>query len=132
MPKFRLNVSATHKGKIFNAAITQAAARRMIIAINDAVAQEGVQRVKARLGQVLQNPTGFYESNIQVDRREIYRGVSDGGVIYGGWLEGISSRNRTTRFKGYKTFRTVKQSLDQDAETIARPYVDDFVREMNQ
>lgn len=131
MPHFRLNVKATHRGQIFNAAATNAQARRMIIAINDAVAQEGVNRVKARLNVVLQNPTGFYESNIQVERREVYRGVSDGGVIYGPWLEGTSSRNKTTRFKGYKTFRTVKQELDRDSEMLAQPYVDEFVRGMN-
>lgn len=132
MPKFRLNVSATHRGAIFNAAATNAQARRMIIGINDAIAQEGVNRIKARLRQVLQNPTGFYESNIQVDRRQIYRGVSDGGVIYGPWLEGTGSRNKTTRFKGYKTFRIVKQDLDKDADMLAQPLVDDFVRGMNE
>lgn len=115
-----------------NAAATNAQARRMIIGINDAIAQEGVNRIKARLRQVLQNPTGFYESNIQVDRRQIYRGVSDGGVIYGPWLEGTGSRNKTTRFKGYKTFRIVKQDLDKDADMLAQPLVDDFVRGMNE
>lgn len=131
MPGFRLNVKATHRGAIFSAAATNAQARRMIISINDAIAQEGVNRIKARLNVVLKNPTGFYESNIQVERREVYRGVSDGGVIYGPWLEGTGSRNKTTRFKGYKTFRTVKQELDRDAEMLAQPYVDDFVRGMS-
>lgn len=131
MPGFRLNVRATHRGAIFSAANTNAQARRMIISINDAIAQEGVNRIKARLNVVLKNPTGFYESNIQVERREVYRGVSDGGVIYGPWLEGTGSRNKTTRFKGYKTFRTVKQELDRDAEMLAQPYVDDFVRGMS-
>lgn len=131
MPTFRLNVKATHKGAIFSAAETKAEAARMVIAINDALAQEGVNRVRARLNVVLKNPTGFYESNIQVERREIYRGVTDNGVIYGGWLEGVSSRNRTTRFKGYRTFRIVKQDLDRDSEVLAQPYVDAFVRRMN-
>lgn len=130
MPSFRLNVKASHKGAIFSASATKAEAARMVIAINDALAQEGVNRVRARLKTVLQNPTGFYQSNIQVDRREIYRGVSDNGVIYGGWLEGVSSRNKTTRFKGYRTFRIVKQDLDRDAERLAQPYVDAYVRRL--
>ena len=128
MPTFRLNISVRHKGEIFNAAATNAQARRMVININDALAQEGVNRIRARLNTVLRHPTGFYESNIQVDRRETYRGVSDGGVIYGPWLEGTGSRNKTTRFKGYRTFRTVKQELDRDKEMLAQPYVDEFVR----
>lgn len=131
MPSFRLNVKVDQKGAIFNAASTQANARRMVIAINEAIAQEGVNRVKARLGQVLQNPTGYYESRIAVERREIYRGVWDQNVIYGPWLEGTGSRNRTTRFKGYRTFRMVKQSLDNDSRDIAQPYVEEFVRRMN-
>lgn len=132
MPSFRVNMSITQKGMVFNSSTSKAAAQRMVIAINEAIAQEGVSRVKARLGQVLQNPTGYYESQIAVERRQIYRGVWDNNVIYGPWLEGTSSRNRTTRFKGYRTFRLVKQSLDQDSRNIAQPLVDNFVREMNQ
>lgn len=119
------------KGVIFNAAATKAQARRMIIEINEAIAQEGVKRIKHRLGQVLQNPTGYYESKIAVDRRQIYRGLTDGGVVYGGWLEGVSSRNRTTRFKGYRTFRTIKQELNNDKLKIAEPLVRQFVKRMS-
>lgn len=132
MPKFRLNVTIKQKGQIFNSSATRAAGRVMTTAINDAIAQEGVRRVKSRLGQVLQHPTGYYESRIQVDRRSQYRGISDGGVVYGGWLEGVDSRNRTTRFKGYRTFRIIKQELDRDKERLAQPLVDDYVRRMNQ
>jgi hypothetical protein len=132
MPSFRVNVKSEHKGMVFKVAPSKAAAQRMVIAINEAIAQEGVNRVRARLGEVLQNPTGYYESRIAVERRQIYRGVWDQNVIYGPWLEGTGSRNRTTRFKGYRTFRTVKQALDQDSRTISQPLVEQYVREMNQ
>jgi hypothetical protein len=131
MPNFRVNVKTEHKGAVFNSSATKAAGARMVIKINDALAQEGVRRVKSRLGQVLQKPTGYYESRIQVDRRSTYRGITDGGVIYGGWLEGVSSRNKTTRFKGYHTFRMVQQGLAKDKEAIAKPYVDQYTQEMN-
>lgn len=131
MPKFRLNVKVTQKGQIFNVANTRAAGRRMTTSINEALAQEGVRRVRSRLDQVLQNPTGYYYSRIQVDRRSQYRGISDGGVVYGGWLEGVDSRNRTTRFKGYRTFRIVRQELNRDKEALAAPLVLQFVREVN-
>ena len=131
MPNFRLNVTANHKGQIFSSAATKAAASRMVVAINDALAEEGVNRVRARLKTVLRNPTGFYESNIMVERREVYRGVTDNGVIYGPWLEGTGSRNKTTRFKGYRTFRTVKQDLDRDKARLSQPYVDAFVRSVS-
>lgn len=131
MPKFRLNVAVQQKGAIFNASATRAAGVRMTTNINDALAQEAVNRIKRRLGQVLQNPTGFYESRIQVERGTRYRGVSDGGVVYGGWLEGVDSRNRTTRFKGYRTFRIIQQEMARDKERIAQPFVNRFVEEMN-
>ena len=132
MPAFRVNVKVDQKGAIFSASETKAAGQRMTTRINDVIAEEGVVRVRSRLGQVLQNPTGYYESRIQVDRRAQYRGISDGGVVYGGWLEGISSRNKTTRFKGYRTFRIVQQQLSKDTRQLAQPIVDRYVQEMSQ
>lgn len=131
MPTFRVNIKVKQKGIIFEKSKSKAAAARMVIRINEALAQEGVNRVKNRLGQVLQNPTGYYESNITIERRSTYRGVTDSGVPYGGWLEGIDPRNRTTRFKGYHTFRIVQASMAQDKESIAQPYVNDFISELN-
>ncbi len=103
----------------------------MIIEINEALAKEARTRILAYLGQVLRNPTGYYESNITVERRAIARLVTDNGVVYGGWLEGVDSRNRTTRFKGYRTFRRVKQSIDTDKIKLAEPWVNAFVRRMS-
>lgn len=132
MPALRLNIKIEQKGAIFSAAATKAAGQRMVTRINDFLAQEGVRRVQDRLDVVLQNPTGFYRSRIQVDRRSQYRGISDGGVVYGGWLEGVDSRNKTTRFKGYRTFRIVTQQLNNDKESLVAPIVQQFIREMNQ
>jgi len=131
MPTLRLNVDIKQKGTIFSASATQAAAARMVVSINDALAQEALQRIMQRLGQVLQHPTGYYESKVVVDRRQTYRGVSDSGVIYGGWLEGVGSRNKLTRFKGYSTFRIVKQSMQKDKAKLAQPLVNAFIAEMN-
>lgn len=130
MPQWRVNVSTKQRGPIFNNALSKAAGRRMIIRINEAIAQEGVDRVQAVLSNVLRNPSGYYKSKIIVQRREIYRGVWDSNVIYGGWLEGVSSRNASTRFKGYFTFRKVRQALEQDKDKIAAPLIADFVKEM--
>jgi len=52
-------------------------------------------------------------------------------VVYGGWLEGISSRNKTTRFKGYHAFRVMKEQLNRDKYDLAQPAVTDFVKKMN-
>lgn len=130
MPKFRVNVNVEQKGAIFNASASKAAAARAVIQVNELIAQEAYHRIQARLSQVLQHPTGYYQSRIVIDRKQIYRGVSDSNVIYGGWLEGISSRNRATRFKGYHTFRGVRQSIDRDKIKIAQPAVTELVRKL--
>lgn len=41
-------------------------------------------------------------------------------VIYGPWLEGVSQRNMSTRFKGYAMFRRAAQLLDSEAYLIAQ------------
>lgn len=101
----------------------QGVAPRVIQAFLDeaveVVAQEGENMVRVRLGAVLKNPTGFYESRIQTERVGTDMAVTDGGVVYGPWLEGVGSRNQTTRFKGYRTFREVTQALDAEAGGIA-------------
>lgn len=131
MPKFRLNISVAHKGAIFNAAETKAAGARMVTEINELLAEEAKARILARFAQVLQNPTGYLESQVAVQRNTVARNVWDSNVIYGGWIEGVSSRNKATRFKGYHTFRLVQQSMQQDKEKIAGPAVRQFVSEMN-
>lgn len=131
MPKFRVNITMEQKGLLFNAAASKAAVQRAVVEVNDVLAQEGVQRFQTRLKTVLRNPSGFYQRNIMVDRRTVYRGFSDNNVAYGGWLEGVSSLNRATRFKGYHTFRLVRQSLNQDKAAIAAPVITRLVRELN-
>lgn len=131
MPQFRVNIKTTQKGMIFNKAGSKAAARRAVIRANEALAQEGYNRIMQRLDRVLQNPTGYYQSRIQIERREVYRGLSDGGVVYGGYLEGVARNNKTTRFKGYWTFREVRQGLNKDKERIMAPYVTQLVKELN-
>lgn len=84
---------------------------------------EAEKRVKARLSSVLKHPTGYYRSRIVATRLQGNRGVSDSGVIYGPWLEGTGSRNKTTRFKGYSTFRMVRQQLDADSVKISEQII---------
>lgn len=75
--------------------------------------------VNMELIKVLQHPTGYYESQVRTERAsaEVYS-INDSNVIYGPWLEGLSSRNQTTRFKGYATFRRVKNRMAQKAGDI--------------
>jgi hypothetical protein len=56
--------------------------------------------------------------------------LTDGGVVYGPWLEGVSSRNNSSRFKGYHTFRMVLQEMDKKSEEIAENTIAEAVRKL--
>jgi hypothetical protein len=91
------------------------------------IGETGAQMVQAQLDRVLQNPTGYYRSRVTYrDPR-----VTDSGVVYGPWLEGVSSRNQTSRFRGYATFRRVTQALQHEAEHTAQRVLPPYLRRMN-
>lgn len=59
-------------------------------------------------------------------------GIVDNDVVYGAWLEGVGSRNSSTRFKGYRMWRLTTQAMDRSgAREVAQPIVDRMIREMN-
>ncbi|MDH6116910.1 hypothetical protein ABH930_000329 [Kitasatospora sp. GAS204A] len=81
--------------------------------------------VSMELINVLQHPTGYYESRIVAEPVSAEQwSINDSNVIYGPWLEGIGSRNATTRFKGYATFRRVQGRMSQKATAIVQAWVD--------
>ena len=99
--------------------------------INEATAQEASEQVDAALNVVLRNPTGFYQSRIRIRRARGSVVVDDSGVVYGPWLAGVSSRNQTTRFKGYAHWRQATQRTETRVTRIADPIVRRHVKAMN-
>lgn len=109
---------AVHKsGPLFDGR-AKAYAKAFCSSAERRIAQRGVTLVRTRLDHVLKHPTGRYRSNIQVENRTPTR-VTDGNIVYGNWLEGTGSRNRTTRFKGYRTFRQTAVVLQREAARVA-------------
>ncbi len=91
-------VTVTTTGPMFDGRAVRAINRLGADAV-EVVADQGVTDVKQFLDSVLQNPTGFYVSRIQTERKtDDHRLVTDGGwpVLYGPWLAGGSSRNATS------------------------------------
>lgn len=78
-------------------------------------AEIGADWIDERLNQVLRRQTPYYR--LQVATRSTPPGwtITDGGVVYGPWLEGVSRRNQTTRFRGYRTFRTIAQRMARES-----------------
>jgi hypothetical protein len=95
------------------------------------VAQAGHDMAQSQLRGVLRQPTGFYQSRVVVDRSAGDPRIHDSGVVYGPWLEGTGSRNRTTRFKGYRTFRIVRQRLQGRASQIAERVLPRYLGRMS-
>jgi hypothetical protein len=68
---------------------------------------------------IKQHETGLYIASQQHDGEGF---VSYGGmakVIYGPWLEGNSSRNKTSRFKGYRIYRKAKRRVRNEVPDVA-------------
>lgn len=98
----------------------------------EAVAEQGVVAVRGELDRVLQNPSGFYESQIATDRVSDERqAVTDQGVVYGPWLAGVGSRNATSDFGGYDHWRQATQQVDQRAQQVAERVLPPFLDRMN-
>lgn len=90
------------------------------------LAQAGVDAVHSRLRSVLRRPTGRYESRVVADlSTPTNPRITDGGIVYGPWLEGTSGRNTRSRFRGYRTFRLVAQDLEGKAAAISGPVIVD-------
>jgi hypothetical protein len=114
---------ATFTGPMFNGE-----AMRIVDRMTEEIATEigkvAEEDVQARLRTVLRHPTGKYQRRIRVGAEKAGRVVvDDQRSVYGPWLEGTSSRNRTTRFKGYATFRKVLQQVEGKAGQIAQQVV---------
>ena len=84
--------------------------------IEKTVAVDGAAMVRARLNTVLRRQTPIYRFKVKANPDPPGWLIHDQKMIYGRWLEGTGSRNRTTRFKGYKTFRIITQQLNARAK----------------
>ncbi len=91
------------------------------------VAGQGQQMVRDHLNTVIRQNHGVYVSRVNVRDVGADAARIENDMVYSPWLEGTSQRNRSTRFKGYHTFRLVRQQLDAKAEAMAeeilRPYL---------
>lgn len=121
------SIQVRSTGPIFDGSLdraTSAATERAL----DRIADQGVNLVHQRLHQVLRHPTGNYERHVITNRAFGDRAVTDGRSVKGPWLEGVSARNQSTRFKGYQTFRRATAALEQLAAGIADRTISDRIR----
>lgn len=121
--------------------------------IVDKVTQQFVQRMvelgEQRLDQVLKpkpDPgvylsvnearpnkasTGNYRRNVSGRVRNLDGRIDDGGVVYGAWLEGTSSRNSANQFPGYAAFRKTGDWLQKQVEPTRDEFMKEYARRLN-
>lgn len=117
-----MSITVTETGPLFDGRLERAVAVGVDEA-EQAIAQDGVNVVRTELAHVLQHPTGRYQGVIQTERAVGDWAVTDGGIVYGPWLAGVSQRNRSTRFKGYSHWRRATQRLQARAADTASPII---------
>lgn len=99
----------------------EAAMREICDQIEEDVADTGFKFALQNLIGSIRRPTPYYWTRGVVRKNPAGPGLSvfDNWVIYGPWLEGNGSRNATTRFKGYASYRRAAQALERVAGGIA-------------
>lgn len=94
------------------------------------VGNQALSEVQRNLDQSIKHPTPYYETQITIERLNDDVVVHDRGIIYGPWLEGVSSRNQTTRFKGYSSFRRACQTVEGQAPALIATMAGRYIAEM--
>jgi hypothetical protein len=111
-------ITVTAHGALFDGRATPAVDRALQDAQWD-VGSQGLANWHLFLDQSIRHPTPYYETQVTVQRMATDVVVHDRGIVYGPWLEGVGSRNRSTRFKGYFSLRRAYQELRGQAQHLA-------------
>lgn len=117
-------IDVSTRGPLFDGRARRAA-DAYVTRLEHDVAEDGVHIVREELQRVLKHPTGYYQSNIRVERNHV---ITDNGVVYGPWLAGTGSRNYpATRFMGYPHWIRARLRLNARkrgiAERLLRRYI---------
>jgi len=108
------------KGKLFDIS----APKRLRDAVNQGLTQMALvseARIKGQLYKGRGVVTGHLRRSIsgelvrdlvaQTDAGLVRQGAN---VVYASWIEGTSSRNNTTNFKGYRMFQNARKELENE------------------
>jgi hypothetical protein len=83
--------------------------------VMDHYARDGLAEIGRWMDQFFKEPTPYYETQVTVDAAFRNRVIHDRGIVYGPWLDGSGTRNKTSRFKGYPHWRRTVQYLQGTA-----------------
>lgn len=124
-----LDVTYSRSGPVFDGRADKAlgdAARD----IESRTAFFGAALIRSKMDRTFRIQTPYYRLQNQARRDGTHWKVSDNGVVYGPWLEGVGSRNKTTRFKGYSNYRRSVQEIQRHMDTIGDAVVAAHLRQV--
>ena len=109
-------------------------AKRAAEDLCDAIEYTVAHQAHAELMRVMdgsfRNPTPYYEIQTTVQPRGEEMVVHDRGIVYGPWLVGVSSRNRTSKFKGYDMYRRATTAVIPQVARLVAHVLPQFLRRM--
>ncbi len=111
-------MSVEEHGPFFSGPAFEAVMKDVCDQVQDDVASAALERVQFYLNAQIKHPTPYYETQIIKETANRQTVVHDRGIVYGPWLEGTSSRNTRTRFKGYASFRKAASDVEQTVPDI--------------
>lgn len=98
----------------------------MLDEIKYLVASQVLADWQQNMDRAFRHPTPYYETQVLVQQVREDQVVHDRGIAYGPWLEGVSTRNQVSRFKGYGSLRRAVESVVRHK---AAPIIDRVVNQ---
>ena len=121
----KITINALVSGPIADGS-AQEAIRDWLDASKKDVAQAAIDLLHAYTMDKTGRATGHYQEMIRSTVLAYNDILVNDPVVYGPWLEGSSKRNRSTRFKGYRLWRTTRQQIQKQAPDIAQARLADY------
>jgi len=129
-------IHVNERGPLFTG-VAEAELAAAVMAVQEEVASYAEWQWQMNMTSSFRHPSEppRYQSHINIAKRDGHLVVNDGypgsGLLYGPWLEGVGSRNATTRFKGYFSMRRAANAVAQKTASIAKPIIDAFISKAN-
>lgn len=93
------------------------------------LAHDALDELEVEFHEKFKHPTGYYEAHVRVQSDPDGHVITDGGVVYGPWLEGTGSRDfPRTRFRGYADFRRVTARINAATTRVAEEFMPALLR----
>jgi hypothetical protein len=117
-------------GPLFDGVANQAV-RDWLDKTKKQVADQGVRELDAVTMDKTGRGTGHYQEALRTRTTGSYGDILiDDPIVYGPWLEGVSRRNESTRFKGYHLWRRTRTRVRATYKDYADAYLKEYLHRM--